>query len=99
MRIMSASAYDFDILAMWETRMPERHERTEFVTLLNWPDEPTMRDAWARFRADEEWKEIKRVMSAHAQRGDLVGEIEDRVLVLTGYSPSARLSKRGEFEP
>ena len=45
-----------------------------------------MRSAWAKFLADEEWKEIKRVTSA--QHGDLVGKIEDRMLVLTSYSPS-----------
>src|SRR5688500_8026786 len=80
MRIMRT--HGFDILAMWETQTAER---TEFVYLLTWPDEPTMREAWRRFLADEEWKEIKRVTSA--QHGDLVGEIEDRVLALTDYSP------------
>ena len=80
-RIMRA--YSFDIIAMWET---QTEERTEFVYLLKWPDEPTMRSAWARFMADEEWKEIKRI--TRAQHGDLVGEIESRVLLPTGYSPS-----------
>lgn len=46
-------------------------QRTEFVDLLAWPD--------------EEWQEIKRVISA--RYGDLVGSIEDRRLVLTDYSP------------
>jgi heme-degrading monooxygenase HmoA len=80
-RIMKT--YGFDILAMWETQTTER---TEFVYLLRWPDEKTLRDAWARFMADEEWKEIKRVTSAW--HGDLVGAIQDRVLHLTDYSPS-----------
>ncbi len=75
--------YGFEIVAMWETRTDKR---TEFVYLLVWPDEQTLRSAWASFRADEEWKEIKRVTSA--QHGDLVGAIEDRILVPTGYSPS-----------
>jgi heme-degrading monooxygenase HmoA len=75
--------YGFEIIAMWET---QADDRTEFVYLLAWPDEPTMRSAWARFMADEEWKEIKRVTSA--QHGDLVGAIKDRVLVPTSYSPS-----------
>jgi hypothetical protein len=44
-----------------------------------------MRSAWSQFMADEEWKEIKRVTSG--QHGDLVGEIEDRLLSLTDYSP------------
>jgi heme-degrading monooxygenase HmoA len=79
-RIMKT--YGFDILAMWETRTADH---TEFVYLLRWPDEATMRRAWTDFMADEEWKEIKRVTSA--QYGDLVGEIGDRVLQLTNYSP------------
>jgi heme-degrading monooxygenase HmoA len=79
-RIMQT--YGFHILAMWETTTAQR---TEFVYLLEWPDEATMRSAWTRFMADQEWKEIKRVTSA--QHGDLVGEIEDRVLVLMNYSP------------
>jgi hypothetical protein len=70
--------YGFEIIGMWETRTDAR---TEFVYLLAWPDQPTMRSAWESFRADEEWKEIKRVTSA--QHGDLVGAIEDRVLVPT----------------
>jgi heme-degrading monooxygenase HmoA len=68
--------YGFNILSMWETK---RANRIEFVYLLSWTDEETMRSAWEKFRADEEWKEIKRVSSA--QHGDLVGEIEDRVLI------------------
>ena len=78
-RIMKS--YGFDILAMWETQTAER---TEFVYLLAWPDEATMQGTWEQFLADEEWKEIKRV--TRAQHGDLVGEIESRLLVPTGYS-------------
>ena len=81
MRIMRK--YGFDIVAMWETT---DQQRTEFVYLLAWPDEAAKSAAWAKFRADEEWQEIKRVTSA--KHGDLVGSIEDRVLLLTGYSPS-----------
>lgn len=79
-RIMGT--YDFQIVAMWEAK---GDRRTEFVYILEWPDEQTKTAAWARFMADEEWKEIKRVTSA--KHGDLVGGIEDRQLVLTAYSP------------
>jgi heme-degrading monooxygenase HmoA len=75
--------YGFTILAMWETKTSQR---TEFVYLLAWKDEEMMLKAWSQFMADQEWKEIKRITSA--QHGDLVGEIEERVLVLTDYSPS-----------
>ena len=72
--------YGFEIVAMWEART---EQRTEFVYLLAWPDEEALRSAWAQFRADEEWKAIKRVTSA--EHGDLVGTIEDRTLVPTSY--------------
>lgn len=78
-RIMRA--HGFDIVAMWEAATDER---TEFVYLLAWPDETAKHAAWARFMADEEWKEIKRVTSA--QHGTLVGEIEDRTLLPTSES-------------
>jgi len=74
--------HGFDIVAMWEARTPRR---TEFVYVLAWPDEAAKDAAWTRFMADEEWKAIKRATSA--AHGDLVGEIQDRVLVPTDYSP------------
>lgn len=81
MRIMAK--YDFKIIAMWETQ----HEgRTEFVYLLQWPDQATLKDRWAKFMADKEWADIKK--RSAAQHGQLVGEIEDRVLSTTDYSPS-----------
>jgi heme-degrading monooxygenase HmoA len=72
----------FHITAMWEAKS---NGRTEFVYLLEWPDEQTKTSAWSLFMADHEWEEIKRATREH---GALVGEIEDRVLVLTAYSPS-----------
>ena len=62
-------------------------KRTEFVFLLGWPDVEAKDAAWRKFRADEEWKEITRV--AMAEHGDLVGEIQDRLLTPTTYSPQA----------
>lgn len=76
--------YAFDIVAMWEART---ERRTEFVYLLAWPDEAAKSAAWDQFMADDEWNEIKR--ATRAEHGDLVGAIEDRVLVPAGYSPSA----------
>jgi len=78
--------YGFDIVAVWETRTPRR---TEFVYLLAWPDEETKTAAWAKFMADEEWTAIKRTTGA--VHGDLVGEIEDRVLFPTEYAPPVPL--------
>ena len=83
MRIMKN--YGFNFLALWETSAAQR---TEFVYLLGWPDEASSKNAWAAFMADEEWKEIKRITGA--QHGDLVGNIEDRILHLTDYSPDFR---------
>jgi len=82
-RIMKT--FGFHILALWETKTDQS---TEFVYLLAWQDETTMRNAWTQFMVDEEWKEIKRI--TREKHGDLVGEIEDRVLVLTNYSPSVQ---------
>jgi heme-degrading monooxygenase HmoA len=73
----------FDIAGMWDTKT---EHRTEFVYLLAWPDTTATHAAWAEFMADEEWKEIKRVTKA--EHGDLVGAIEDRLLVPTDYSPA-----------
>ena len=74
--------YGFQIVAMWEAKGPER---TEFVYILEWPDEATEKRAWEAFMADNEWAEIKRRTAS--QHGTLVGKIEDRLLVLTDYSP------------
>ncbi len=75
--------HGFRIIAMWEATTAER---TEFVYLLGWPDEQTKTAAWAAFMADPEWAEIKRVTAAES--GTLVGDIEDRLLEPTDYSPS-----------
>lgn len=85
-RIMGT--YGFEIVAMWEARTPRR---TEFIYLLAWPDEATKTAAWDKFMADEEWKEIKRVTGA--AHGDLVGEIEDRMLTPVAYSPPLRATR------
>src|SRR5438094_431735 len=62
-RIMRS--YGFDIIAMWESKT---NDRTEFVYLLVWPDEQTMLRAWGQFRADEEWKKIKKLTTRRRQR-------------------------------
>ena len=78
MRIMAK--YGFEFQAMWEARTDSR---AEFVYLLRWTDVATKEAAWREFLADPEWKEIKR--RTNAEHGDLVGEIEDRVLVSVPY--------------
>lgn len=87
-RIMAR--YDFKIISMWETR---HGDRTEFVYLLEWPDEATMKDRWEKFMADEEWSEIKKQTRKY---GPMVGEIQDRTLVLTDYSPQRVLETASE---
>ena len=76
--------YGFRIVAMWETRASDK---TQFVYLLEWPDDIARTEAWAAFMNDAEWAEIKRVTSA--QHGRLVGDIEDRLLTPLPYSPAA----------
>lgn len=81
MRIMAK--YDFKILAIWET---QHNGRTEFVYLLQWPDRATLTDRWAKFMADPEWAAIKKRTAA--EHGQMVGEIQDRVLEVQDYSPT-----------
>lgn len=74
--------YGFDIAAMWEAG---GKDRTEFVYVLRWPDERTMRESWARFMQDAEWAQIKQRTAA--EHGKLVGAIDERVMRRTSYSP------------
>jgi hypothetical protein len=85
MRIMAK--YDFHIVAMWEAK---NGARTEFVYLLEWPDEATLKDRWAKFMKDPQWAAIKK--ETGAKYGDLVGEIQDRTLHVTPYSPRKELT-------
>jgi NIPSNAP len=80
-RIMAT--YGFHIVAGWESSW---EGRPEFVYLLEWPDEATMKDRWAAFMADEEWARIKRETSA--RHGDMMGSIQDRVLTAVDYLPT-----------
>ena len=84
MRIMAK--YDFKIVATWESK---KDNRTEFVYLLEWPDTETMADRWEKFL--REWIKIKK--ETGEMYGPLVGEIQDRTLYLTGYSPHETLAK------
>lgn len=80
-RIMAR--HGFHIVSTWESRGEDGRPR--FAYLLQWPDEATMRERWADFMADEEWARIKRATAD--EHGRFVGDIEDRVLVPTVYSP------------
>jgi hypothetical protein len=86
MRIMAK--YDFKIVATWESK---KENRTEFVYLLEWPDKETMTDRWDKFLRDQEWIKIKK--ETGEVNGSLVGEIQDRTLHLTDYSPRKVLVK------
>jgi heme-degrading monooxygenase HmoA len=85
MRIMAR--YGFKIVATWES---QRDNRTELVYLLEWSDTETMKEQWAKFMTDREWAEIKKATAQ--EHGQLVGDIEDRTLGLTDYSPNRRLA-------
>ncbi|MBO0695255.1 MAG: NIPSNAP family protein [Verrucomicrobia bacterium] len=86
MRVMAK--HDFKIVATWESK---KDNRTEFVYLLEWPDKETMTDRWEKFLHDPEWIRIKKETAE--KYGDLVGEIQDRTLYLTDYSPRQVLAK------
>jgi hypothetical protein len=86
MRIMAK--YDFKIVATWESK---KDNRTEFVYLLEWPNRETMADRWEKLLRDQEWIKIKK--ETGEMYGPLVGEIQDRTLYLTEYSPRQALAK------
>ena len=86
MRIMAK--YDFKIVATWESK---KDNQTEFIYLLEWPDKETMTDRWDKFLRDQEWIKIKK--ETGEINGPLVGEIQDRTLYLTDYSPRKALAK------
>jgi hypothetical protein len=86
MRIMAK--YGFKIVATWEAK---KDNRTEFIYLLEWPDKETMTDRWTKFMQDQEWIKIKK--DTGETYGPLVGEIQDRTLYLTDYSPRQVLAK------
>lgn len=79
--------YGFKIVAMWES---EFDKKTEFIYLLEWKDEATMKSSWSNFMSDKEWKEIKE--ETKKVHGIFVNNIEERTLVLTDYSPTKILT-------
>ncbi|MFC6633184.1 NIPSNAP family protein [Microbulbifer taiwanensis] len=85
MRIMER--YDFNIVSTWES---EQEDRVEFVYLLTWPNEQTMKAQWEKFMADQEWKDIKKITGS--KHGRFVNGIEDRKLILTDFSPRKLLT-------
>jgi len=85
MRIMAR--YNFNIVATWESH---HGERAEFVYLLEWQEKETMKNQWEKFMADKEWADIKKATGE--ANGPLVGEIEDKTLELTDYSPRRQLT-------
>jgi hypothetical protein len=84
MRLMAR--HGFKIVAAWES---PRDGGTDLVYLLEWPDEKTMAERWAAFRADPEWVRIK--SETESTERPLVGEIRERVLYPLEYSPQRSL--------
>lgn len=78
-RIMKS--YNFRIVAMWYS---EFEGNTEFVYILAWPDEATMRAQWDAFMADAEWAEIKR-QSREAHGEMVLAKARDQVLEDTAW--------------
>lgn len=81
MRIMKK--YNFKIISIYESKSDAK---TEFVYFLEWPDETTMKKAWEDFKKDQEWIDVKKQYTA--KYGDVVGNVEDRVLTKVDYSPN-----------
>lgn len=81
MRIMKK--YNFKIVSIYESKSDKK---VEFVYFLEWPDEKTMKQAWEQFKADKEWIDVKKEYTA--KYGNVVGNVEDRVLMKVDYSPN-----------
>ncbi len=78
-RIMKS--YNFHIVAVWYS---EFEYNTEFVYILEWPDETTMRMQWAAFMADKEWGAIKK--QSRETYGEMVlAKVRDQVLTSTEW--------------
>lgn len=87
-RIMAK--HGFRIVAMWESKT---ESRTEFVYLIEWQDRATMTQRWREFMVDQEWADIKKRTAA--EHGALLGDIQDRVLETTEYSPTKSFFSQG----
>ena len=73
--------YGFQINAMWYS---QADENTEFVYVLQWPDESTLKNQWELFMADEEWIEIKR--QSREKYGEMVlVKVLDKTLRATDW--------------
>ncbi len=82
-RIMKS--YNFNIVAMWYS---ELEGNTEFVYILEWPDETTMRTQWDAFMADTEWEAIKN-QSREAHGEMVLAKVRDQVLEDTEWFSNA----------
>jgi hypothetical protein len=68
--------HNFKIVGMWYS---EHDGNTEFIYILQWPDETTMREQWAAFMADAEWEDIKK-QSREAYGEMVLAKVRDQVL-------------------
>jgi hypothetical protein len=82
-RIMKS--YNFHVVAMWYS---EFEGSTEFVYILRWPDESTMREQWDAFMADIEWADIKK-QSREAYGEMVLAKVRDQVLADTNWFKGA----------
>ena len=83
LRIMRS--YDFKVVDMWYS---EFEGNTEFVYLLQWTDEATMRTQWAAFMADAEWEDIKK--QSRETYGEMVlAKVRDQLLIETNWFKGA----------
>jgi heme-degrading monooxygenase HmoA len=78
-RIMKS--YGFKVVAMWYSAFDGK---TEFVYILQWPDEQTIQKQWAAFMADAEWEAIKR--TSRGKYGEMVlGKVRDQALTSVNW--------------
>jgi hypothetical protein len=66
---------------MWYS---EFENNTEFVYILEWSDEATLRTGWTAFMADTEWEDIKK-RSREAYGEMVLAKVRDQVLTDTDW--------------
>ena len=70
--------YGFNILGAWQGTGTDD---SEFLYLLEWPDEAAMKSGWEGFLADEEWLSVR-------SSAKLVNAIQDRYLSPVALPPT-----------
>lgn len=76
--------HGIDVVGFWQPESGDHAENT-LIYLLAFPNRAALDSAWAAFRADPEWNEVR---TASERDGKIVDRIESVVMHPTDYSPT-----------